>query len=308
MVVVGGANMDVKARSAPRRRAGHQQPRHRRRWRPAASAATSPRTSPASAPAPTSSPRSAPTASATRCWPRPRRPACTSSTYAAARARPAPTRPCSTPPASWSSRSPTWPPPTSSAPEQVNAARDLVAAAGAAGARRQPGRPRPSRFALDLATAAGVRVVLEPVSVPEGRGARAGWSPRTGRCSPSRPTATSSPRSPACPTRTDRQVGRPPRPARPRRRATSGCGSARRGSLLSSPDGHASPRRRTRPTSSTSPAPATRCSPPSATRCSRGDEPAAAAAYGHAAAALTIASPHTVRPDLTDRLVRSTTA
>ena len=30
-----------------------------------------------------------------------------------------------------------------------------------------------------------------------------------------------------------------------------------------------------------------------------------AAAYGHGAAALTIASPHTVRPDLTDRLVRS---
>ncbi len=30
-----------------------------------------------------------------------------------------------------------------------------------------------------------------------------------------------------------------------------------------------------------------------------------AAAYGHAAAALTVASPHTVRPDLTDALVRS---
>ena len=39
-----------------------------------------------------------------------------------------------------------------------------------------------------------------------------------------------------------------------------------------------------------------------------GDDPAGAAAYGHAAAALTIASPHTVRPDLTDRLVRSTSA
>ena len=32
---------------------------------------------------------------------------------------------------------------------------------------------------------------------------------------------------------------------------------------------------------------------------------AEAAAYGHAAAALTVASPHTVRPDLTDELVRS---
>ena len=36
-----------------------------------------------------------------------------------------------------------------------------------------------------------------------------------------------------------------------------------------------------------------------------GATPVEAAAYGHAAAALTIASPHTVRPDLTDALVRS---
>jgi len=36
-----------------------------------------------------------------------------------------------------------------------------------------------------------------------------------------------------------------------------------------------------------------------------GADPAGAAAYGQAAAALTVASPHTVRPDLTDELVRS---
>lgn len=36
-----------------------------------------------------------------------------------------------------------------------------------------------------------------------------------------------------------------------------------------------------------------------------GASPAEAAAYGQAAAALTVASPHTVRPDLTDELVRS---
>lgn len=36
-----------------------------------------------------------------------------------------------------------------------------------------------------------------------------------------------------------------------------------------------------------------------------GASPAEAAAYGHAAAALTVASPQTVRPDLTDELVRS---
>ncbi len=36
-----------------------------------------------------------------------------------------------------------------------------------------------------------------------------------------------------------------------------------------------------------------------------GSDPAAAAEYAHAAAALTVAGPHTVRPDLTDELVRS---
>jgi pseudouridine kinase len=36
-----------------------------------------------------------------------------------------------------------------------------------------------------------------------------------------------------------------------------------------------------------------------------GSDPADAARLGHAAAALTVADPHTVRPDLTDRLVRS---
>ena len=36
-----------------------------------------------------------------------------------------------------------------------------------------------------------------------------------------------------------------------------------------------------------------------------GERPARAAAYGQAAAALTVASPHTVRPDLTAELVRS---
>ncbi len=37
----------------------------------------------------------------------------------------------------------------------------------------------------------------------------------------------------------------------------------------------------------------------------RGADPEEAAAYGHAAAALTVASAHTVRPDLSDELVRS---
>ena len=37
-----------------------------------------------------------------------------------------------------------------------------------------------------------------------------------------------------------------------------------------------------------------------------GQDPVDAARYGHAAAALTIASPHTVRPDLTPRMVRAT--
>ena len=36
-----------------------------------------------------------------------------------------------------------------------------------------------------------------------------------------------------------------------------------------------------------------------------GGSPEQAARFGHAAAALTVASPHTVRPDLTPRLIRS---
>jgi pseudouridine kinase len=37
-----------------------------------------------------------------------------------------------------------------------------------------------------------------------------------------------------------------------------------------------------------------------------GHSPVAAARYGHAAAALTLESPHTVRPDLTSQLLEST--
>ena len=39
-----------------------------------------------------------------------------------------------------------------------------------------------------------------------------------------------------------------------------------------------------------------------------GDDPLEAARFGHAAAALTIASSHTVRPDLTPRLVNAALA
>ena len=197
-------------------------------------------------------------------------------------------------------------PPTSWRPEQVHAARDLVAGAGAGGARRQPrpgdarARPRPGRRGR------GARCVLEPVSVPKAAGARRRWS------TPDRPLYAVTPNRdelaaltglPTAPTR--RAARRRRGPARARRRATSGCGSASDGSLLEQPA--AEPSR----------------SPPCPTevdgrdrrrrRHARGllpraagaaTSPVAAAAYGHAAAALTIASPHTVRPDLTDRLVR----
>ena len=135
-------------------------------WPPAAWAERGREPRPARHPAPTSSPRSAATGWATRCSPRRRAPASTSSTYDAVHGRPAPTRPSSTPTASSSSRSPTWPPPTTLAPEQVDAARDLVATAELVVLDGNLGTTTLG-FALDLANAAGTRVVLEPVSVPK---------------------------------------------------------------------------------------------------------------------------------------------
>ena len=187
------------------------------------------------------------------------------------------------------SPSPTWPPPPRSAratsTPRRSSARRLVVLDGnlSTATLAAPGT---------LATAAGVRVVLDPVSVPKaaalapllaGAGARS-----------SRPTPRSS----------------PPSAARAARSAPPGsrwCGSARAppGSAAEQPDGEVT-RLRRRPAEVVDVTGAGDAMLGAFCHALLGGaDPADAAAYGHAAAALTVASRHTVRPDLTDALVRS---
>ncbi len=168
VVVVGGANMDVKARSARTARAPAPATRAPARWPPGGVgrnvaenlARLGTRTHLVAASAPTR--LGDQVLAATSGGRRPRR-----ARTPQRRAPPAPTPPCSTPTASWSSRSPTWRATDALAPDDVNAARDLVAGARAWWCSTATSPPPTLAFALDLAAAAGVRVVLEPVSVPK---------------------------------------------------------------------------------------------------------------------------------------------
>ncbi|MGZ4451237.1 MAG: PfkB family carbohydrate kinase [Nocardioides sp.] len=187
-------------------------------------------------------------------------------------------------------------------PEQVHAARDLLAGAGLV---VLDGNLAPATLGLaaDLASDAGVRVVVEPVSVPKARAV----APLVTAdrplfaVTPNRDELTALTDLPA---RTDRQLLTAARALHDRGVAHVWVRLGARGSLLSGPDG---------PTF-VDPVAAEVADVTGAGDAMlaafchallAGDDPAAAAAYGHAAAALTVASTHTVRPDLTDRLVRS---
>lgn len=157
--------------------------------------------------------------------------------------------------------------------------------------------------ALDLGAVAGVRVVLDPVSVPKaGRLA--------GQLRPGRPVYLVTPNAAELAALTGRAVDTDDR-QRDAVRALHDAGVERvwvrfgeRGSLLSGPEGvHTFPARAADVLDVTGAGDAML-----AAFCHAvlgGAPPADAAAYGHAAAALTVASRHTVRPDLTDRLVES---
>ncbi len=188
------------------------------------------------------------------------------------------------------------------APEQVDAARDLL---GAAELVVLDGNLATATLglALDLATAAGTRVVLEPVSVPKA----AALAPLV---TAERPLFAITPNRDELaaltdlPTRTERQVRRAVAALHDRGVALVWVRLGASGSLLSTPHGTtdlaAVPAEVTDVTGAGDAMLAAFCHALLA-----GADPTDAAAYGHAAAALTVASPHTVRPDLTDRLVRS---
>ena len=187
-------------------------------------------------------------------------------------------------------------------PDQVDAARGLVAAASLVvlDGNLSTGS---LAFALDLATAAGARVLLEPVSVPKA-------AALAHLVDAARPLFALTPNRDELaaltdlPTRTQRQVERAARALHARGVELVWVRLGSDGSLLSSADG----------TSALSAVPAEVVDVTGAGDAMlaafchallTGADPVDAAGYGHAAAALTVASPHTVRPDLTDRLVRS---
>ena len=161
--------------------------------------------------------------------------------------------------------------------------------------------------ALDLAAAAEVRVVIEPVSVP--KAARLAGQLRSGRpVYAVTPNADELAALTGRPAETDDQLRDAMRALHDRGVELVWVRLGRRGSLLSGPGAFTA-------------LPAQGSGPDAtvldvtgagdamlAAFCHAilgGADPADAAAYGHAAAALTVASPHTVRPDLTDRLVES---
>jgi pseudouridine kinase len=187
-------------------------------------------------------------------------------------------------------------------PEQVNAARDLLAAASLVVLDGNLSTATLG-FALDLAMAAGVRVLLEPVSVPKA-------AALAHLVDADRPLFAITPNRDELaaltdlPTSTDGQVQRAAQALHDRGVELVWVRLGDRGSLLSAADGLTE-------------LSAVRADVADVTGAGdamlaafchallTGSDPAGAAAYGHAAAALTVASPHTVRPDLTDRLVRS---
>lgn len=185
--------------------------------------------------------------------------------------------------------------------EQVNAARDLLAAAGLVVLDGNLSRATLTH-ALDLATAAGCRVVLDPVSAPKARLVAP-------LLSPDRPLYAATPNRDelaaltGLPTATDDELLTAARVLHERGVEIAWVRLGERGSLLSRPDGHefldAVPAERVEDVTGAGDAGL-------AAFCHallEGDDPTHAARFGHAASALTIASSDTVRPDLTPRLV-----
>lgn len=188
-------------------------------------------------------------------------------------------------------------------PDRLSSARDVIASAGLL---VLDGNLAPATldYALDIARAADVRTILEPVSVPKAMLV-------TGFIGADRPLYAVTPNRDeltaltGLEARTDRQLRRATDSLHDRGVQHVWVRLGERGSLLSSASGGAT----TIPAVPTTVADVTGAGDSMlAAFCHallEGQDPVDAARYGHAAAALTIASRHTVRPDLTPRLVRA---
>lgn len=187
--------------------------------------------------------------------------------------------------------------------DQVNAARDIIAAAGMV---VLDGNLAPDALthALDLALDAGVRTVLEPVSVPKAR-LIAEYVDANRPLYAVTPNRDELAALTDLPTRTDRQLRLAAASLHRRGVEHVWVRLGEHGSMLSSAAAEpvllpSVPARIQDVTGAGDSMLAAFCR-----AVLQGSEPIDAARYGHAAAALTIASPHTVRPDLTSRLVQA---
>lgn len=183
-------------------------------------------------------------------------------------------------------------------PELLHAARDVIANAGVLVLDGNLS-PDALEHALDLAD--GVRTVFEPVSVPKASGLKDVLDARVHTVTPNRDELAA---LTDLPTHTDRQVARAIATLHERGIELVWVRLGERGSLLAS-------------TEETVEIPALPATVEDVTGAGdamlaafchvllAGGTPHDAARFGHAAAALTVASPHTVRPDLTPRLIQA---
>lgn len=181
-------------------------------------------------------------------------------------------------------------------PEQLNNSRDVIAAAGVLVLDGNLCLATLD-YALDLA--AGVRTMFEPVSVPKAAGLKGAIDARVYAVTPNRDELAA---LTDAPTRTDRQVRAAARILHDRGVELVWVRLGARGSMLSTLDDIIEI-----PAVPTTVADVTGAGDSMLGAFCHvlldGGSPVEAARFGHAAAALTIASPHTVRPDLTPRLV-----
>jgi len=183
-------------------------------------------------------------------------------------------------------------------PEQLHNARDVIRAAGVVVVDGNLSL-NALEYALDLS--AGVRTIFEPVSVPKAAQLKDAIDDRLHAVTPNRDELAA---LTDLPTRTDRQVRTAARALHDRGVELVWVRLGERGSMLSTANDIIE-----------IPAIPTTVEDVSGAGDSmlgafchvllRGGSPEEAARFGHAAAALTIASSHTVRPDLTPRLVQA---
>jgi pseudouridine kinase len=188
-------------------------------------------------------------------------------------------------------------------PSHINAARDVIAAAGLVVLDGNLA-PASLEHALDLASAAAVRTMLEPVSVPKARLLKAFISPDRPlyAVTPNRDELTALTGKPA---RTDRQLRAAADSLHKRGVENVWIRLGEKGSLLSSASGDATHIQAEPTTVDDVTGAGDSMLAAFCYALLEGKGPVDAARYGHAAAALTIASSHTVRPDLTPRLVQA---